>query len=401
MTVIIPTRDRADVLCKSLQTVTAQNYDNLNIIVSDNFSCDHSEDVARSTGDARVKYINTGKRVSMSHNYEFALTHVTEGWVAIIGDDDGLLPNSLDKVAEIIRDTGTQAIRSSLCNYLWPDMANKGGFGRLGVPLKSGYERRSSELWLKKLMDGQAKYTDMPMLYQGAFINISTIHNIMKHTGSFYRSAIPDVYSGVAIASKVKDYVYSHEPFAINGHSRHSGGGSWFVTTNKPDPAPAQKFFSEPNIRQHDAIPLCRNGSLPKSVEVFVYECYLQSASLRDGVDSNMHAKQLELFLATAGPQTASIVEWGRSFAAAHDLDFAKAYKNAMLKKHVFRFRDLMELAYRELKTARVGSPAVPLQDVYEASIVAAEILQSKPGKIEIVGRIINRIVQKYVMNKQ
>ena len=88
ITVIIPTRERCDVLEKSLQTVTTQDYDNLQIIVSDNFSNDGTEDIVRSTHDSRVKYVNTGKRLSMSHNWEFALSHVTEGWVTIIGDDE-------------------------------------------------------------------------------------------------------------------------------------------------------------------------------------------------------------------------------------------------------------------------------------------------------------------------
>ena len=102
ITVIIPTRERPDTLEMSLRTVTAQNYDNLEIIVSDNFSCDNTEAVVRRNQDPRIKYINTRKRVSMSHNYEFALAHVQEGWVAIIGDDDGLLPDCLEHVGEIL-----------------------------------------------------------------------------------------------------------------------------------------------------------------------------------------------------------------------------------------------------------------------------------------------------------
>jgi glycosyltransferase involved in cell wall biosynthesis len=66
ITVIIPTRERCDVLEESLQTVTAQNYDNLDIIVSDNFSTGDTEDVDRSANDARIKYINTGQIIARS-----------------------------------------------------------------------------------------------------------------------------------------------------------------------------------------------------------------------------------------------------------------------------------------------------------------------------------------------
>src|SRR5882672_8176756 len=115
ITVIVPTRARSDVLQKTLLTATNQNYPRLEIIVSDNFSGDETEDVVRGIKDSRIKYLNTGRRISMAKNWEFALSHVNSGWVAIIGDDDGLMPESVRKVAEIISDTDVQAIRSSVC----------------------------------------------------------------------------------------------------------------------------------------------------------------------------------------------------------------------------------------------------------------------------------------------
>ena len=73
VTVIIPTRERRETLEKSLLTVTSQNYDNLQIIVSDNFSHDRTEEFVRSVKDERLRYLNTGARISMSANWEFAL----------------------------------------------------------------------------------------------------------------------------------------------------------------------------------------------------------------------------------------------------------------------------------------------------------------------------------------
>src|SRR5690606_25949425 len=92
ITVIIPTRERCDVFVSALKTVTGQNYDDLEILVSDNFSQDATEEVARQSNDPRVRYLNTGRRLSMAHNWEFALEHATGDWVTIVGDDDGLLP---------------------------------------------------------------------------------------------------------------------------------------------------------------------------------------------------------------------------------------------------------------------------------------------------------------------
>ena len=154
ITVIIPTRQRADVLEHSLKTCRTQNYDNLTILVSDNFSDDHTRDVVLAAPDPRVKYINTGRRLSMSGNYEFALSQVADGLVTIIGDDDGLLPGAVRRVADIASDTKFRAIRSDTCLYRWPSL-RRSEFGTLAVPLRQGYEVRQSEKWLSAVMKGR------------------------------------------------------------------------------------------------------------------------------------------------------------------------------------------------------------------------------------------------------
>src|ERR1035437_7761374 len=162
-TVIIPTRERADTLFHCLRTVVAQDYDNLSIIVSDNCSLDNTREVADSFRDGRIKYINTGKRVSMTHNWEYALSHVTDGWLTFLGDDDGILPRGLENVARVIDATGTHAVTSAWQFYFWPRSSN--AENQLTVPLTSGYEIRSGKEWLAKLLKGEATYSDLPWVY--------------------------------------------------------------------------------------------------------------------------------------------------------------------------------------------------------------------------------------------
>jgi len=57
VTVVIPTRCRPDTLAKSLQTAIHQDYPNLEIIVSDNFSEDDTEAVVRSANDPRIRQL--------------------------------------------------------------------------------------------------------------------------------------------------------------------------------------------------------------------------------------------------------------------------------------------------------------------------------------------------------
>ena len=72
-TIFIPTRERADTLIHTISSALAQDYENFTVLVSDNASTDNTKALVDSIADPRLKYINTGKRVSMSHNWEFSL----------------------------------------------------------------------------------------------------------------------------------------------------------------------------------------------------------------------------------------------------------------------------------------------------------------------------------------
>ena len=227
LNVLIPTRERADTLFHSLRTVVTQNYENLSIIVSDNFSQDNTKAIVESFNDPRIKYLNTGKRISMSANWEVALSAVTDGWVTFLGDDDGLLPGSLKKVAQLLDTTKAQAIRSSTCTYFYPGV-NQDKKWRLVVQANTGVEVRDANVWLAKALNGHADYPDLPMLYNGGFISHALLMESKGGDGKFFQSSIPDIYSAVACASIVEGYIYSKEPFAMFGNSKHSGGNSMF-----------------------------------------------------------------------------------------------------------------------------------------------------------------------------
>ncbi len=109
-TVIIPTRERAATLKHAIESCIAQQYENLEILISDNASEDNTRDVVHEFRDSRIRYINPGHRVSMVENFEFAFSHVQDGYVVSIGDDDGLVVDSLQKTDALIQETKARAI---------------------------------------------------------------------------------------------------------------------------------------------------------------------------------------------------------------------------------------------------------------------------------------------------
>ena len=86
-TIIIPTRDRHDVLEFALQTVLNQTRNNFEVIVMDNFSSTETLKIVQNACDKRVKHARSSRRLSMSENWEEGLKYVSGDYVFFLGDD--------------------------------------------------------------------------------------------------------------------------------------------------------------------------------------------------------------------------------------------------------------------------------------------------------------------------
>jgi len=379
--IIVPTRDRAETLVHCLRTIVNQDYEHLNIIVCDNFSQDNTKEVVDSFADKRIKYINPGKRISMSHNWEYALGHVADGWVAIVGDDDGLLPNALVTLAEAIETTGCRGLISKRCTYFWPDsltVNNRGVFvdNNLTVPVTSGVEIRNSRQWLGKLMRGEAFYYDLPMLYTGGVVHVSVINKARDSHGTFFLSMIPDVYSGIALASVLNEYVMLHEPVFVSGVSAKSNGASALGNGKNTDPA--KYFFSESNISFHSK--LCGGESI-KSIPILVYESYLQSAHLHRDFLKVATEGQLAIALFSVTPElSADLRNFCDQVASDNRLDMRGVDRKVrQLKRELFASR-FGNMAQRVMGEITVCGKDFGIQDIYGAVILARStyVLQTR-----------------------
>lgn len=264
LTVVIPTRERADTLFHTLRTVVEQEYENLEIIVSDNHSYDDTHKVVTSFKDSRLRYLNTGKRLGMSENWEFALEHVTGDFVMYLGDDDGLLPNACTDIATILMNTNTKAIIWNKPDYNWP--SNKIAPNELNIKLNYDLVEMDSKILLKAVANGRTSYGRLPVLYSG-FIDVNTIVKIKNKTGRFFNSITPDVYSGIVLADALPNYLYSFRPFSINGGSGHSNGLATMTNDDR-----GKLFFSESGIEINEQIPIIRG-----SIQTHVAEAFLQA----------------------------------------------------------------------------------------------------------------------------
>jgi len=372
--VIIPTRERADTLFHSLRTVVAQDYENLAIIVSDNFSQDNTKEVVNSFTDPRIKYINTGRRLSMAHNWEFALGHVTNGWVMFLGDDDGLYVGALSLLNKLIQTYRIEAISSEFGYFLWPGHFEDHIRGTLLVPLTNSVKLKKTRESLKQVFSGNLPCTRLPWLYHGGAASIEAINRARDEKGRFFCSQFPDAYSAMALSFTNDEYLSIEIPIVVNGASKHSNGNAWI--RSKEERA-TTLFKSEDNIPFHQSL------ILSKSEQILVYECYLQSWHLHHGALNISLKDQLRIATKAAPAELRKEIE-KECQAIATKNGFTFVYKGSYF---MHRLRRLASALYERYFSVVLRPELIGVENVYDAAVAstyAYKFLRNEVGNITL-----------------
>jgi hypothetical protein len=101
--VLLPTKNRLDYLRYAVETVRRQDYDDWEIIVSDNCSEQDIRGFVSSIDEPRITYLRTAAPIPVTDNWNIALNASTGDYVVMLGDDDGLLRGYFTRMIETIR----------------------------------------------------------------------------------------------------------------------------------------------------------------------------------------------------------------------------------------------------------------------------------------------------------
>jgi glycosyltransferase involved in cell wall biosynthesis len=89
VTIAIPTYNRADnYLPQALTSALSQTYTNIEIIVSDNCSTDHTETLVTGFSDSRIRYFRHEKNIGANNNFNFCLQQAKGAYFLLLHDDD-------------------------------------------------------------------------------------------------------------------------------------------------------------------------------------------------------------------------------------------------------------------------------------------------------------------------
>ena len=101
--VLLPTRNRLELLKYAVESVRRQDYPDWEIIISDNFSEQDIAGYVASLNEPRIKYYRTGSFIPVTDNWNTALEKSSGDYVTMLGDDDCLMKGYFTAVHHLIQ----------------------------------------------------------------------------------------------------------------------------------------------------------------------------------------------------------------------------------------------------------------------------------------------------------
>jgi glycosyltransferase involved in cell wall biosynthesis len=100
--IVIPTRDRPNFLREAIQSALEQEFDDYEIIVSDNSTNSETEKVVSEFESKKLKYFRTPKPLDMPKSWDFALSKANGKFITFLEDDDLLTKKFLQFYSKFV-----------------------------------------------------------------------------------------------------------------------------------------------------------------------------------------------------------------------------------------------------------------------------------------------------------
>jgi hypothetical protein len=280
--VVIPTRERAGTLRHSLRTCLEQDFDDYEVVVSDNCSSPATRQVVDECGSARVRYIRSDRPLAMSASWELAVGAARGEYVTVLGDDDGLMPYALRELDHLIGQSGRPVVHWCRGVYTWPDMAIPEDANLLRVPLDRWARERDGREQIAAAGRYEIGADLLPMIYN-AVIHRDLIDRHRDVAGRVFPNLYPDVYSGFAFAHLAGTYLSVGVPMNVAGLSGKSNGVSVLqVKGSNPIADEFARLHDEAGFRPHPTMPSVN------LMPVHVADCYQFAKDLLFPDDSEL-----------------------------------------------------------------------------------------------------------------
>jgi len=227
--VLLPTRNRLEYLRMAIETVRRQDYQDWEIIVSDN---DSEEDVAgylASLRETRIRYLRTDRFVSVTTNWNAALAASAGDYVLMLGDDDALMPGYLRTIDTLItRHQEPDLIYTGAYLFAYPGVYPGHPDGLLdrypaffgSAPEPFWLEISRARRVARQLLDFKRKL-GLNMQYS---VMSRRLIETLRQKGPVFQSPFPDYYATCAIFLTAERILIDSRPLVAIGITPKSYG---------------------------------------------------------------------------------------------------------------------------------------------------------------------------------
>jgi glycosyltransferase involved in cell wall biosynthesis len=237
--IVVTTTDRPGLLPACVRAALAMDFDDFELIVSDNSSQIPAAEILADVHDSRLRIIRTDRRLALSDHWEFAWEHVRGDYVIYLGDDNSLHPKILAVADRTIRDHNLDILSWRVCSYFHPDwnidygpLPDRGNI--LGIDVGTTqqlYQCRGEDVLehFCRNLRFSGCFPSMLSLFRTASANM-----IRKQMGRLFWAPCADVaFSYLMLGvSEPGAYAFLDAFGAIGGRSRHSNVASMLSRGN-------------------------------------------------------------------------------------------------------------------------------------------------------------------------
>lgn len=261
--IVIPTRNRASLLPLAVNSVLQQEFEDFELIISDNCSSDETPLVAQGFDNPHVRYVRSAKPLDIGESFDFALTHARGEYFTFLSDDDAQAKVFMKRFYELIQNERADIVTCPLTHYYATDTHNYGRDIAKETLVMPPFSRKVTTLDRKGAVNalfGSIRLTQSSPREKS--VRFPQLVNTMYHSGLIEKvsARLPrllpymagDVYSTTLFFNLIDKFCFVDEPlslYCIWQGSETTGQGSFMRDPNERifEQVPLKKTLTSPN----------------------------------------------------------------------------------------------------------------------------------------------------------
>ena len=233
--VLLPTRNRLQYLKHALYSVLEQDEDDVEIIISDNFSEEDIHSYVRSLNEPKIKYYRTDRFVSVTENWNLSMNYSSGDWIIMLGDDDCLMKGYFKTIRKITADhPNADFIYSRGFLYAYPNVLPDSQNGRTIVLGNASFFKEgetAAKIAPQKALNLVKKSFNfvLEFTFNMQFATMNRVFvDSLKKDGDFFHSPYPDYYAMNMMMYFGKNIISCSQPIVAVGICPKSFGYYYF-----------------------------------------------------------------------------------------------------------------------------------------------------------------------------